>query len=404
MLFLGIDAADWDDIDPLIEQGRLPNLSELKSRSAYGNQDSVAYTSPAIWTSIATGVMPEEHGILAFTVENPSYSPEEPSSKQYLPYSSTMRERKALWEYLSEQGKTVGIVGGVVTWPAEVVNGYMFSSYSTLDVNQGGVQLTGKGTFYTDGEQMVYPPNLVSGLLGERIRALADKGIQVGLETSETILHDYPNRKMKGRLIDETRWVFVADEVFFQIGCYMIKNYPTDFSAIYFAGADVIGHRFAGTAADAKVLASYYERLDEFVGRLVKEMPPNSTIVLGSDHGTAYPDMSHDYSGGVYLYAGPSIRPGRYSAKCDSLDFFPTIVALLDVPIPVDLPRRPLDFMFKPDWNEQHSVELAKVSLSREVQQAPGRSKHDEQILNRLKNLGYLESSGASKRLGPETR
>lgn len=399
VLFLAVDAADWDDIDPLIDRGELPHIAALKHEAAWGNQQSVSDNSPAIWTSIATGVAPNEHGIEQFTAENPDYDPNDPNSMPFTGVSSTMRKRKALWNLLSDAGKSVGIVGWFATWPAEPVNGYIISSYASLDVNQGGDQLTGKGTFFADRPDLIYPPQL--GVTeGRNLSVLTEKGEKEGLATGERVFEGYPDlQARKGRAVEETMWVFIADDIFFQIGKRLLQEYPTDFFAVYLAGIDVIGHRFHGTPEDAEVLRRYYHRVDEMIGELVSVVAEDTIIIMASDHGTAYPGPTHDYDGGVFLYKGNCIRSGQYTVQSDSLDFLPTLLALMGVPVPVGLPKKPMDFLFQDQWRRENPVRFANVNLERETFAAPNADSYRDEVFKRLTDLGYVGSDGQSKKL-----
>ena len=66
ILLIGIDGADWDIIDALIDQGRLPNLALLKSEGVSGPLMTLRDIplSPVIWTSVVTGKGPDKHGIM----------------------------------------------------------------------------------------------------------------------------------------------------------------------------------------------------------------------------------------------------------------------------------------------------------------------------------------------------
>lgn len=67
VLFIGIDAAAWDIITPMVQNGLLPNLDHLMQNGSYGRLGSMLPTlSPVIWTSIATGKVKEKHGINDF--------------------------------------------------------------------------------------------------------------------------------------------------------------------------------------------------------------------------------------------------------------------------------------------------------------------------------------------------
>jgi hypothetical protein len=53
---IGLDGADWEILDPMIERGELPNLAKLREDGAYGRlRSEEPMLSPMLWTSIATG-------------------------------------------------------------------------------------------------------------------------------------------------------------------------------------------------------------------------------------------------------------------------------------------------------------------------------------------------------------
>ena len=53
-LFLGWDAADWKVINPMIEQGLLPNIEKFINDGVIGNLATLDPPySPMLWTSIA---------------------------------------------------------------------------------------------------------------------------------------------------------------------------------------------------------------------------------------------------------------------------------------------------------------------------------------------------------------
>ncbi|MEW6742486.1 MAG: alkaline phosphatase family protein [Planctomycetota bacterium] len=105
VLLVGIDGAEWDVINPLIEQGRLPNLARLKREGIYGTLRSFEpILSPIIWTNIATGKTPEKHGIGWFMVQSEK-------TGRRLPVTSRVRKCQALWSMLAKRSLTAGIVG-----------------------------------------------------------------------------------------------------------------------------------------------------------------------------------------------------------------------------------------------------------------------------------------------------
>jgi hypothetical protein len=123
VLLIGIDGATWEDLEPLLAAGQLPNLDRLRRDGAWGILKSFHPTASAIiWTSIATGKTPEKHGIRAFVAPLPT--------GELVPVSSNMRRVEAIWNILSTAGIRVGVVGWWVSWPAEEVLGFFCSDYT----------------------------------------------------------------------------------------------------------------------------------------------------------------------------------------------------------------------------------------------------------------------------------
>ncbi len=68
VIVLGIDGLDPATIDLLMSEGRLPNFARMRSDGAYGKLKAAPpLLSPVLWTTIATGKGPTEHGIGHFT-------------------------------------------------------------------------------------------------------------------------------------------------------------------------------------------------------------------------------------------------------------------------------------------------------------------------------------------------
>ena len=117
---IGLDGADWDQLDPMIARGELPHLARLKSEGASGILLSdTPMISPILWTSISTGKTPDLHGVTWFMTDAPDGSK--------IPISSEERKVRTFWNIASEAGLSCGITGWWATWPAEPINGYLVS-------------------------------------------------------------------------------------------------------------------------------------------------------------------------------------------------------------------------------------------------------------------------------------
>src|SRR5512133_96303 len=90
VLLVGLDGADWQAIDPLVEAGRLPAFARLRSGGRTGTLLATPpLVSPILWTTIATGRRPEDHRVLDFMVDVPGGG--------QAPVPSTERRVSALW-------------------------------------------------------------------------------------------------------------------------------------------------------------------------------------------------------------------------------------------------------------------------------------------------------------------
>ena len=124
IIVLGLDGMDPATVDLLMAEGKLPSFARLREDGAYGRLRSMRpILSPIIWTTLATGKPPEQHGIGHFVAVN------EKTGEQ-LPVTSRMRRVKALWNIFSEAGRSVGVVGWWATWPAETVRGTIVSDHT----------------------------------------------------------------------------------------------------------------------------------------------------------------------------------------------------------------------------------------------------------------------------------
>ncbi|MBD3235650.1 MAG: hypothetical protein GF330_02980, partial [Candidatus Eisenbacteria bacterium] len=102
VLVVGVDGGTWDLIDPLLEQGRMPELARRMTGAARADLRSLpSMFSPQVWNTIATGYRPEVHGIWDFAgVQNDL-------------------QAGRIWDQLRLEGRSFGLFGWYCTWPPE---------------------------------------------------------------------------------------------------------------------------------------------------------------------------------------------------------------------------------------------------------------------------------------------
>src|SRR5258708_11178113 len=104
IILLGLDAADWLAIDPLLAAGKLPTFARLKTAGRTGILVSTPpLVSPIVWTTIATGRRPEDHRVLDFMVDLPVGG--------QAPITAAAPPLPGLWSIFSAPGRRGGVVG-----------------------------------------------------------------------------------------------------------------------------------------------------------------------------------------------------------------------------------------------------------------------------------------------------
>lgn len=325
LLVIGIDGAGWDAMIPLLRQGEMPHLAALMSEGYSARLTTMAPAlSPVVWTTIATGKRPAQHGIRGFLGRNPE-------TGEGVPVTSNMRRVNAIWNILSAAGVPVSVVGWWVTWPAEEVHGTMVSPYAAPG------QTTWKGTVYVDGStEQTWPRDLLP-----RIGPVIEEGVSKSRRSFREIFPALDEAETPAYLaayLKDMLWVHVSDTIFRDIGAKLIAEDRPRFAAVYLGGVDVTGHRFwrfanpepeewpfteiqRETYGDS--LNRYYRWTDDAIGRLVEAAPPGTTVMVVSDHGmelaphrnkapSDWNQFPHEISGGhtrgpdgILLFSGP---------------------------------------------------------------------------------------------------
>lgn len=285
LLFLGVDGADWQILLPMINRGELPNMEKLIRRGSYGVLNSMErMESPLLWTTMATGKSPEEHGITDYVVKIPGKS-------KPVPIGSGQRKVKALWNILSEYNETVAFLDWWASYPAEEVNGFIVSD--RYDSGEEDAIYPSKAT-----EELSSYLNITEEELDELQKRFTPYRYDPEFkEYSPTTEHYQDNRR-----ILTLRYHLKRDLAMIDTACHLIENYEPDIVSIYIKGTDGLAHitwkYYKPTSLNAifdvsreerlnfgDILPEYYRWLDEQMGRLMELTDDRYTVLLCSDHG-----------------------------------------------------------------------------------------------------------------------
>ena len=243
LVLVGVDGGSWNLIDRLMAEGELPNLRAIAERGVTGNLASVKpVSSPAVWTSLATGREPEVHGVTHFYVTRPDV------------------RAPTVWERLAARGLRVGLYDWLVTWPPQPLpGGFVIPSWLRRDA------ATAPDDVFERAGLEPYAYSL------EGVRAHDEFRANCRLELTEK-----PHRFVR-----------------------LLEAFDLDVAAVTFYSVDACSHRFwddsfpedfePGEAAPdpryADVVPETLRRVDAAVGQIAATLGAEDTLLIASDHG-----------------------------------------------------------------------------------------------------------------------
>ena len=92
---------------------------------------------------------------------------------------------------------------------------------------------------------------------------------------------------------------------------------------------------------------------------------------------------------GILIVRGRAFRSGIQFHGANLVDLLPTILYLFDVPIPEDLDGRAVEDLFSSEF-QRKTKRTEKISYQRTTGSEQMTRDEEEEIINRLKGLGYM--------------
>ena len=243
---VGLDAATFDVIDPLVAAGDVPNLARLLGEGARGRLRSTTHPlTPNAWTTMTTGVNAGRHGIWDF-------SERDESGYRLRLVNGSDNRAPALWTRLA--GRRVGVVNVPFTWPAPDVDGFAIAGMDAWEREDG----------------MTSPRELIAELQGEFGRLLTDHTFPLDASGAFDLA--------QVRAVCEQR-VAIVDR--------LLSRYEPELLFVVFMAADHVHHlgwpEWEARGRESSV-AEVYRILDSALGALLERVGDGNVLVV-SDHG-----------------------------------------------------------------------------------------------------------------------
>jgi predicted AlkP superfamily phosphohydrolase/phosphomutase len=395
VLIVGIDGASLRVAATLLEEGRLPHLGAIAAQGASGLLRSAKpLISPRIWTTVATGKTPKQHGILQFLVRD--------AGQQRL-YRSSDRKGHALWNIASDHELSVAVVNWWTTYPPEVVRGVMVSDHALAKQVEELERWSGAAP----GEvgPSVYPEERADRTL----TLLGQEHELVDLPDpfrGNRALPAWTNPARLSRILER-------DAAYTAVALALDAELRPDVLMLLLTGIDRISHTLWGALESQEIypptlrmnedqqraaraaLEQTYVYTDALIGRLLAGYGPDDLVMVLSDHGfegmhtrgtTTGNHRTDKALDGVLFARGRGIAAGTSTEGAGIADITPTVLAWLGLPLGADMEGAPLAVL---DVKTVAEIETHDRDNIQRLDGLP--SGRDPEILRELEGLGYIE-------------
>jgi predicted AlkP superfamily phosphohydrolase/phosphomutase/Tfp pilus assembly protein PilF len=356
----GIDGADWELIQELADDDRIPNLKALIKGGATGALQTIQPTvSPMVWTTMATGVMPDRHGVIDFF---------DPST--HAPVESYSRRAPAIWDIAEGFGRHAAVVNWWTAWPP---------APGTTAIFDSPVQLLENAAYPPDVAQRVRPLEVDPSTIGydqvRRFMNLSDAEYQRSLASKDPADPVNIFRNVLAKTWSDHR-----------AAIDMYKQQSPIFFAMTYDGTDVVNHLFGpfhppyrdGVSQDGyrkywPTVSNYYAEIDRLLGDWLQVLSDDTTVIIVSAHGFRWDKnrpmaqpagraaLNDHRNPGIFIAYGNHVIPSRTGRALSIYDVAPSVLAILGLPQSGEMPGHVAQWVLK-DVSPVESVRVVSYS------------------------------------------
>jgi len=344
-----LDGADWDLLSELADDGRIPNIKALAKGGTTGTVQTIQPTvSSMLWTTVATGLTPDRHGVLDF------------ADNAHAPIESTTRRAPALWDIADAFAREALITSWWTAWPPAAKNSIFFDE--PVELVAGAIhppELAARvQSLIVPVETIGYPQirrflNIASNEFDRAIFKGGDtdpvsifRNVLAKTWTDHRVaLNLYNDQRQRGR---DPLLIMTSYE-----GTDAVNHLFAPFHPPYREGVSQEGYRKYWPA-----VANYYSEIDRLIGEWINVLPRDTTVIIMSAYGFRWgkerprtpPNgtaaLQQHRNPGVFIAYGPHVAPNRGTHPLSLFDIAPTVLTLLGLPQSMEMPGKPAIWAF----------------------------------------------------------
>lgn len=244
-LLVGLDAACWEYLDPLLQAGQLPTIQKLINAGAWGTLNSTMPPwTPTAWASLVTAKNPGKHGVFDMLRHKPG-------SYEFEPTNALLRHGTPFWQYLNDAGVRVGLVNIPFTYPPSPIHGFMVCGFGTPG----------------SARDLTWPPDALEWIESRF-------GPYDPIVPTEILRSGMPEEILAAEMKHQSRLI--------EISAGLAEWHQVDVLAINLMLTDHANHKMP----KMEQVQAAYRQSDADLATLISSFQPNNVLLI-SDHGSS---------------------------------------------------------------------------------------------------------------------
>lgn len=389
-----IDGADWELLHELADDGRIPNLKALALSGTTGSVQTIQPTvSPMVWTTVATGLTPDRHGVIDFIDRN-----------RKVPVDSASRRVPAIWDVADAFNRPALVSGWWTAWPSTAPNSIVYDAPvqevanavypQSLNSRVSSLNVPVDTIGYPQARRFLnISPDEWDAAIGSNNPAdpvvMFRRVLAKTWNDHRVAINLYNDQRQHGQ---DPQLIMVSYE-----GTDAVNHLFSAFHPPYREGVSETGYRKFWPA-----VGNYYSEVDRLIGEWMGVLPRDTTVMIVSSYGFRWgktrprsipngaATLGDHRNPGVFIAYGPHIAPSRAGHPMSVYDVAPTVLTLLGLPQSMEMPGHTAAWAFR-DVSPINSVRVVSYGEFVAARPAASTIQADASTYSReLQAIGHL--------------